>query len=205
MSNLDNVVVVSFDDNSKPYHALSVFKSMSQQGRLVTKSAAVVQRDDKGALHIRDGFDAETGDATATGSLVGMLVGVLGGPIGMLLGLSTGALIGGTFDLERASDSDAVLSQVNTYLQPGKTVLVAEVTEDAVEALDTEMGRLGGTVTRRPTNQIVAELEAAEDAAAAAQNAARKALREQKNAERKEKFDERKAALKAKWTPHHAS
>jgi len=205
MSDLDNVVVVSFDDDSKPYQALSALKSLSDQGRIVAKSAAVVQRQDTGGLHLSDGFDAETGQATAAGSLIGMLVGVLGGPIGMLLGLSTGALVGGTFDLDRVSGSDAVLSQVNASVPPGKTVLVAEVTEYAVETLDSEMTRLGGTVTRRPTNDVIAELEAAEDAAAAAQEAARKKLREEKKAEYKEKIEDRKAALKAKLTAHHTS
>jgi uncharacterized membrane protein len=205
MPELDNVVVVSFDDDSKPYQALSVLKYLSDQGRLAVKSAAVVQRDSTGATHIADGFDAETGEATAGGSLTGMLVGVLGGPLGTLLGASTGALVGGTFDLQRASGSDQVLSQVNASLQPGKTVLVAEVTEYTVEVLDGEMGRLGGTVTRRPSGEVIAELEAAEDAAEAAQAAASKALHEQKKAERKEKLEERKAALKDRRTRHRAS
>lgn len=205
MPELDNVVVVSFDDDSKPYQALSVLKSLSDQGRLAVKSAAVVQRDGAGAMHIADGFDAETGEATAAGSLTGMLVGVLGGPLGMLLGASTGALVGGTFDLQRASGSDEVLSQVNASVRPGKTVLVAEVTEYTAEVLDGEMGRLGGTVTRRPSGEVIAELEAAEDAAEAAQAAASKALHEQKKAERKEKLEERKAALKDRLTRHHAS
>jgi uncharacterized membrane protein len=205
MPDLDNVVVVSFDDDSKPYQALSVLKSLSEQGRLEAQSAAVVQREDTGAMHIADGFDAETGEATAGGSLTGMLVGVLGGPLGVLLGASTGALVGGTADLHRSSGSDEVLSQVNASLPPGKTVLVAEVTEYAVEVLDAAMGDLGGTVTRRWSSEVIAELEAAEDAAEAAQAAARKALHEQKQAERKASFEERNAALKQKLTRHHTS
>jgi uncharacterized membrane protein len=123
----------------------------------------------------------------------------------MLLGATTGALVGGVFDIDRASTSDEVLSQLNTQIEPGNTVLVAEVTEYATEVLDNEMGRLGGSVTRRPSVEVVAELEAAEDAAAAAKAAARKALRAQKKAELEETLDTRKAALKAKLTARHAS
>jgi hypothetical protein len=90
-------------------------------------------------------------------------------------------------------------------VQPGKTVLVAEVTEYTVEVVDGEMGRLGGTVTRRPTSQVIAELEAAEDAAEAAQTAARKALHAQQKAERKEKLEQRKTVLKNKLARLHAS
>jgi hypothetical protein len=57
--------------------------------------------------------------------------------------------------------------------------------------LDGETGRLGGTVTRRPSCEVIAELEA-EDAAEAAQAAARNALHEQKKPERKEKLEESK-------------
>ena len=202
MSDLNNVVVVSFEDDSKPYQALSALKSLSDQGRLTVKSAAVVQRDDAGAVHIADGFDAETGDASAVGSLTGMLVGVLGGPLGALFGASTGALVGGAFDVERASDSDEVLRQLSASVPPGKTVLVAEVTEYAVEVLDGELGELGGTVIRRASSEVIAELEAAEEATQAAQAAARKALHQQKKAERKEKFDERKTGLKGRLAHH---
>jgi hypothetical protein len=41
MSDLDNVVVVSFEDDSKPYQALSALKSLTDQGRLTVNSAAV--------------------------------------------------------------------------------------------------------------------------------------------------------------------
>jgi uncharacterized membrane protein len=54
MSDPDNVVVVSFDNDSKPYQALSALKSLSEQGRLAVNNAAVVQRD-ANAMHSADG------------------------------------------------------------------------------------------------------------------------------------------------------
>jgi uncharacterized membrane protein len=142
---------------------LSVLRSLSDGDRVAARSAAVVKRDAGGSVHIGDGFDAQTGEATAVGSVTGMLVGVLGGPLGMLLGASTGALAGGAIDLDRASTSDEALSQVNKIVSPGQTVLVAEVTEYAPEVLDREMNRIGGTTTRRPTADVVAELDAADE------------------------------------------
>jgi class 3 adenylate cyclase len=64
--------------------------------------------------------------------------------------------------------------------------------------LDTEMGRLGGTVFRRSADAVLADLEAAEEAYRAAEKEADRAAREQRKAERKEDFEQRKAALKAK-------
>jgi uncharacterized membrane protein len=140
--------------------------------------------------------------ATAGGGFVGMLLGIIGGPVGMLLGLTGGALAGGSSELRRSDEQDEVLTQLNAAINPGHTVLVAQVNEPTVDVLDKAMGSLDGIVLRRSEADVLAELEAAEDAAQAAQTAAQKAIREQKKAEMKEKRDERIAALKAKFSRH---
>jgi len=57
----------------------------------------------------------------------------------------------------------------------------------------------GGKVSRRPLDEVLAELEAQDEAAREADKAARKAIREQKKRERKEDFQTRVDALKAKF------
>ena len=199
---VDSVVVVGFKENDQAYQGLSVLKSLSDQQQLTARSAAVVERDQAGTLQIKDSFDAETGVATAGGGFVGMLLGVIGGPVGMLLGLTGGALAGGSFDLRHADEQDEVLTQLNAAINPGHTVLVAQVNEPTVAVLDKAMGDLGGVVVRRSEADVLTELEAAEDAAHAAQTAARKAVRDKKMAEIKEKREDRIAALKAKFSRH---
>ena len=199
---VDNVVVVGFNENSKAYESLSVLKSLSDQKQLTARSAAIVERDQTGTLQIKDSLDTETGVATAGGGFVGMLLGVIGGPVGMLLGLTGGALAGGSFELRRADDQDEVLTQLNAAINPGHTVLVAQVNEPTEAVLDKAMADLDGIVLRRSEADVLAELEAAEEAAQAAQAAARKAVREQKKAEMKGKREDRIAALKAKFSRH---
>src|SRR5271157_2100790 len=142
MPNVDNVVVVAFKDDSKAYEGLSALKSLSDQQQLTARSAAVVERDQTGTLQIKDSLDADTGVATAGGGFVGMLLGVVGGRVGMLLGLTGGALFGGSFELRRADDQDEVLTQLNAAINPGHTVLVAQVDEPTVEVLDKAMADL---------------------------------------------------------------
>ncbi|HUJ63924.1 MAG TPA: DUF1269 domain-containing protein [Acidimicrobiales bacterium] len=202
MSDTDNVVLVAFYENSKAYEGLSALKSLSDQGQLTARSAALVERDETGKLQIKDSFDVDIGLATAGGGFVGMLVGVLGGPVGMLLGLASGALVGGAYELRRGDDQDEVLTQLNAAINPGHTVLLAQVNEPSVDVLDKAMADLGGSVVRRSEDEVLSEIAAAEDAADAAQAAARKAVREQKKAEMKEKRDDRIAALKAKFARH---
>jgi len=199
---VDSVVVVGFKENDKAYEAFSTLKSLSDQQQLTARSAAVVERNQAGTLQIKDSFDADSGVATTGGGLTGMLLGVIGGPVGMLLGLTGGALAGGSFDMRRGDEQDEVLTQLNAAINPGHTVLVAQVNEPTVGVLDNAMGDLGGVVVRRSEADVLSELEAAEDAAHAAQAAARKTMREKKKAEIKEKREDRIAALKAKFHGH---
>jgi uncharacterized membrane protein len=153
-------------------------------------------------LQIKESFDADAGVATAGGGFMGMLLGVIGGPVGMLLGLTGGALAGGSFDMRKADEQDEVLTQLNAAINPGHTVLLAQVNEPTVDVLDEAMGDLGGVVVRKSEADVVTELDAAEDAANAAQAAARKAMWEKKKGEIKEKREDRIAALKAKFSRH---
>jgi uncharacterized membrane protein len=200
---VDSVVVVGFNENAMAYEGLSKLKSLSDQQQLTARSAAVVERDENGKLQIKDSFEADTGVATTGGGLVGMLLGVIAGPYGMLLGLTGGALAGGSFELRHGDDEDEVLTQINAAINPGHTVLVAQVNEPTIEVLDKAMGDLGGVVIRKSEADVLTELDAAEDAAQAAQAAARKAIREKKMADVKEKREDRIAALKAKFSRHH--
>jgi hypothetical protein len=74
------------------------------------------------------------------------------------------------------------------------------VTDEVTTApLEQFAGGFGGKVTRRPLDEVLAELEAQDEAAREADKAARKAMREQKKKERKEDFQTRVDALKAKF------
>jgi uncharacterized membrane protein len=200
---VDSVVVVGFKENDKAYEGFSELKSLSDQQQLAARSAAVVERDQAGKLQIKDSFDAESGGPTSGGGLVGMLLGAIAGPYGMLLGLTGGALAGGSYEMRRSDEQDEVLTQLNAAINPGHTVLVAQVNEPTVAVLDKAMGELGGVVIRKSEADVLTELEAAEDATNAAQAAARKAVREKKMTEIKEKREDRIAALKAKFSGHH--
>jgi hypothetical protein len=74
--------------------------------------------------------------------------------------------------------------------------VIAGVEEPAVEVIDGEMAKLGGEVTRRPLDEVMSELEAAERAADAAALEARKTLLEQRKVEVKADFNERVGKLK---------
>ena len=187
----DNVIVLSFEEASRAYQALSVLKQADGEGRVAVREAAVVTREADGRLRFQDGADAGTvGTSMAAGTLIGALVGVLGGPIGVLLGSSFGLLVGSAMGADDAIDSATVLSQVIESVPVGATALVARVEETDPSVIDAEAARLEGSVLRRPVADVQAEIDAAVKAQLAAGREVRKVLREQHRAERRHLIDE---------------
>ena len=201
-----NVLVVSFEEESRAYQAASVLKEVSAEGRIDLHSVAVVQRMEDGTLRVKEGDTDAFPEATwtagalgaATGGIVGLTLGTLGGPLGFLLGGAYGTLLGSFIDEDAVEEAESVLARMARAIQPGKTALLAEATEPANEVVDGEMERLGGKVVRRSVAEVEAEIAAAEEAAWAAEEEARRKLREERSAERKEKVQQKVDELKSR-------
>ena len=127
------------------------------------------------------------------------LIGVLGGPIGMLLGWGVGAATGALYDAERLDTGDEAIAAFGRLIPPGGNGIPAVTDEVTTDPLEQFAAGFGGKVSRRPLDEVLAELEAQDEAAREADKAARKAIREQKKRERKEDFQTRVDALKAKF------
>ena len=194
----ENVVVVRFTDASKAYQGLSELKQADADGAIGLRAGAVVERTAAGELKIADSADNVGLVGTASGSLIGLLVGVLGGPVGLLLGFGAGALVGGSFDMDREDESDEALGVLGRAIPPGATALIADVSESEVELVDAKMDALGGDVTRRSVVDVVAELGTAHEAAEAAAREARRTVREKRKADMTADLDERVGKLKEK-------
>ncbi|WP_246241791.1 MULTISPECIES: DUF1269 domain-containing protein [Flexivirga] len=194
----DNVILMTWPDQSKAYQAYSDLNALSNDGAIDLVSAAVVQRNPDGTFTVKDGDDNEIGSGTLGGSVIGMLVGVLGGPLGMLLGWAGGALVGGTVDAGRAADTSSVVADLSRAIPPGVTGLIGEVKEGSPAAVDQLAQQSGATLERRPLDEVMDEVAEAEDAAIAAADAADRKLHEEKKAERKADRKERLDKIKAK-------
>jgi uncharacterized membrane protein len=193
----DNVVVVAFADQSKAYQALSQLRQADGEGRVEVRASALLERGSDGAVRVPEGDDVASGVGLAGGGLIGMLIGVLGGPLGVLLGGYTGMLVGGVGAVSREEDQDVALDAIARRIEPGHTVLVAEVGEVATEVVDGIMRPLGGTVTRRAAAEVYDEIQSAKAAQDAADAEARRVLREQRRAEHKDKWEQFKNKIKS--------
>jgi uncharacterized membrane protein len=194
----DNVVLVGFTEQSKAYQALSRLRQADDAGELEVRAAALLERGPDGVVRLPAGGDAAPGVAIAGGGLIGMLIGVLGGPLGVLLGTSTGLLTGSVAAAAHADDQDIALVAISGQIEPGHTVLVAEVGEVAAEVVDNAMSALGGTVTRRSAAEVYDEIQSAKAAQDAAEADARRVLRDQRRSEHKEQWEQLKNKIKSK-------
>ncbi|EKU48687.1 MULTISPECIES: DUF1269 domain-containing protein [Brevibacterium] len=192
-----NIVLLTWDNSSTAYEAFSKFRDLDSAAITIVASA-VVERNDRGQLRVTDGQDNDLGLSTLGGGGIGALIGILGGPLGVLLGFATGALIGSTVDAERTFDADDALTVFSSALPAGRTGVIAEVEETDPAVLDDFAKSTGAELLRRPEDEVLDEVAAAEDAAIAAADAAREKAKEAKKAERKEKREERIAKIKAK-------
>jgi hypothetical protein len=95
-----------------------------------------------------------------------------------------------------------VLSQISASVRPGHTGLLAQVTEQSPEVVDSAMARLGGTVLRRPVEDVEAEVAAAEKAQRQAKREAARELRRARRERDKEHASAEIDQLKAKLGHH---
>ena len=193
----ENVIVVSFAEDSSAYEAFTNLKELGEQRQVSIKGAAVVQRGEDGHIVIKDSVESQH-SGTTTGGLIGLLVGILGGPCGVLIGGATGLLIGSLYDSEDVEQTESVLAGISSAIRPGHTAVLAELEEQSDDVVDQAMAPLGGTVMRRTLADVEAEIAAAEHAARAAKREARKQLLETRGSRAKDEIRRIVDALKSR-------
>ena len=193
-----NLISVSFDPDSNAYAGLTALNELESQKQLALDVAAVVARADDGAIAVKDRVESPDFAGAVSGGVLGVAIGILGGPLGVLIGGTYGLMVGSLVDVHEVEEADSVLSQISASVRPGHTALLAQVTEQSAEVVDTAMARLGGTVLRRPVEDVKAEIAAAEKAQRDARREAARELRRGRRERSKEHVEATIEQLKAK-------
>jgi uncharacterized membrane protein len=171
-----SVIAVSFEDDSNAYHALTRLKELDTQQRVGVQEAAVVVREEDGHIVEKDSIGSQFIAGMAGGGLIGLLLGIIGGPLGMLIGGTGGLMIGSMIDIDEMEETDSSLAAISSSVPAGGTALLAVVSEQSTEVVDSAMAGVGGTVFRRPVAEVEAEISAAADAERKAKREACKEL-----------------------------
>ena len=116
----------------------------------------------------------------------------------MLIGGTYGMLVGSLFDIDDAETTESVLGAISKQVQPTRTALLAQVTEQSPDVIDAAMARLGGEVMRRSAVDVEDEIAAAEEAQRKARREARKELHSARVEKTKEDAHAKVEELKSK-------
>jgi uncharacterized membrane protein len=132
-----NVVVLTFDNPDEAGRLRQTLGELEAEGRLELDDAAVVVKDDDGAVHVRRGSRRRGKVGAAGGAILGAVVFALfpvaGAAAGGAIGAAGGALIGSRTGLGL---DQAFVEEVRGALRPGTSALFLQVrSADVNEAL----------------------------------------------------------------------
>ncbi len=169
------IIVATFDDESKTYQAFSEIKRAAAEGELKINGLTVMHRNLEGKFEIKDAAIKNYG-GSVIGGIVGSLVGVLVGPLYILLGWAGGAILGGMRDAREILEDQNLFQVISKDMAVGGTALIGEIEGEKSPAVDQIVRRLGGELLRRPTDDVEADVRAMEQAQDSARSEAFRVL-----------------------------
>jgi len=195
---VEKLIVVIFDDQTKAFAGFEALRQLHRDGEISVYEAQMIQKEPGGSIRYIDNTDKLALPVIGGTSAVGVLVGLLGGPLGALIGGMGAGLIASIADLEHAGVTDEFVNDVNTAMAAGKFAVVADVSEDWVTPLDTEMEKIGGVVFRRARTEVKRMHHGRDVAAHRAEMEQLKVERAQARSDRLAKIDAKIEAVRKK-------
>jgi uncharacterized membrane protein len=164
-----NIAIYIFDDEKSAKSMLKSVKDMEQRNKLRIAAHALVVKDEKGKVKVKEAGDISTKGGAARGGVIGVIAGtILGGPIG---GLVAGAVLGAL--TAKAVDfgiSDDQIKLVSEEMDKGKTALFLELASGELGVISSSVRQMGGQVievdvpeaTRLQAEEVLASSSAME-------------------------------------------
>ena len=160
------LIVAAFKDENAANEALKALKQAKKEKLIRIQDAAVIRKDEKGKLRIKETADVGGGKGAAFGGVVGATIGLIAGPA-LIVPAAVGALIGGlTAKLTDTGFSDERLKQIGEGLEPGTSAIIAVVEHRWVEQVQRQMQEAGADLFAEALKTDIAEqLEAGHEVA----------------------------------------
>ena len=160
------LIVAAFKDEKAAKEALAALKEAKKAGLIKIENAAVLRKDEKGKLHIKETHDIGGGKGAAFGGVAGAAIGLIAGPA-LVVPAAVGALVGGlTAKLRDTGFSNQRLETLGEGLQPGSSAIVAVVEHTWVNKVEEALAEAEADVmTAEIKSDIAAQLEAGHEVA----------------------------------------
>ena len=160
------VIVAAFQDEKAAKGALKELKRARMAGLIKIENAAVLRKDKKGKLHIKETHDMGGGKGAALGGVGGAAVGLIAGTA-LAAPVVVGALVGGLVAKLRDSGfSNKRLEAMGEGLQPETSAIVAVVEHTWVAKVEEALAEAQAeVVTAEIQADIANQLEAGHEVA----------------------------------------
>jgi uncharacterized membrane protein len=160
------LIVAAFQDEKSADMTLKELKQARREKLIGIQNAAVIRKDEKGKLHIKETADTGGGKGAAMGGVAGAAIGLIAGPA-LLVPAAVGALVGGlAAKLRDSGFSDERLKTIGDSLEPGSSAIIAVVEHKWVAQVEKELAEAGADMfTQALSADIADQLEAGHEVA----------------------------------------
>jgi uncharacterized membrane protein len=159
------VVIAAFNDEKSAKESLTALNQAKRAGLIDIQDAAILRRDAKNKLHVKDINEMTTGKGAMVGAVTGGVIGLLAGPL--VMAGAAGALVGALASkLRDTGFSNQRLQQIGDGLKPGSSAIIAVIEHKWVEAVQKELEKAANDVlVQEISSDIAAQLEAGKEVA----------------------------------------
>lgn len=159
------LIIAAFNDEDKAKDVLKLLRELEKEQIIFLINAAVMTKDEKGKVSIKETQDIGGGKGAVFGAIAGGVVGLLGGPIGMVIGAAAGAATGGIaaskIDMGFPDDT---LAELQATLKPSSSAILALIQHEWVDRVVEEMEKAGAALFRQAMkDEITAQLSESDD------------------------------------------
>jgi uncharacterized membrane protein len=161
------LIVAAFQDEHSAEATLKELKLAKKEKLIRIQGAAILRRDQKNKLHVKDVDDVGGGRGAVAGAILAAAIALVTAGTGVVLMGAVGALVGGlaakSINLGLPKDR---LKALGDELKPGTSAIIAIIEHRWVADLEAELAAAGGRVVMESLKaDIAAQLEAGKDVA----------------------------------------
>jgi uncharacterized membrane protein len=118
---MSNLIVITFDNADEAEQVLDALRQLKRSDQLSLDDSAVVVKDAKGKVRVKNAVDRGVKMGALGGGLLGLLLGGVFFPLaGLAVGVTGGALVGSSLDL---GVDQKFVKDVTNALQPNTSAL----------------------------------------------------------------------------------
>lgn len=160
------LIVAAFTEERAADQAMKELKAARKEKLIGIQVAAVVRRDERNRLHVKEMGEFGSGAGAMGGAALGVILGVLTGGTGLILG-AVGAIAGGlTGKVRDIGIPNERLKQLGDALKPGTSAIIAVIEHKWVGELQKMMEQAGADVLAEAISaDVAAQLAEGKDVA----------------------------------------